>query len=52
MANICDREMSSVERSVLFNLFMCDLENRFNNKVTTVADDTQLFKIFRMIIAW
>lgn len=44
--------MSSVERSELFNLFMHDLEKGFNNKVTKVADDAQLFKIFRMRTAW
>lgn len=44
--------ISSVERSVLFNLFMHDLENGFNNKVTKVTDDAQLFKIFRMSTAW
>lgn len=48
MAITCDRVMSSVERSVLFNLFVHDLEKGFNNKVT----DAQLFKILRMSTAW
>lgn len=52
MAITCDRVMPPVERSVLFNLFMHDLEKGLNNKVTKVADDAQLFKMFRMSTAW
>ena len=51
MASSCDRRKSPVEgsvlESVLFNLFIHDLEKRVNSKGTKVANDARLFKILR-----
>lgn len=56
MASSCDRGKSPVEgsvlESVLFNLFIHDLEKRVDSKVRKVASDAQLFTILRMSIAW